>query len=144
MLAVYEESKLRLGRLDFLDLLVRARNLLRENNSVRADLQKRFTHLFVDEFQDTDPIQAEILLLLACGDPSISDWEHAIPEPGETVYRGRSETGGLPISAGRCGSVSTCQGSLGIAWRAVHQPNDQLSRETIDPEIRQRCSSNPS
>jgi len=26
--------------------------------------QNRFTHLFVDEFQDTDPLQAEILLLL--------------------------------------------------------------------------------
>ena len=88
VLAVYEESKLRLGRLDFLDLLLRARNLLRENNSVRADLQKRFTHIFVDEFQDTDPIQAEILLLLACGDPSISDWENAIPKPGKLFIVG--------------------------------------------------------
>jgi ATP-dependent helicase/nuclease subunit A len=98
VLAVYEEWKLRLGRLDFLDLLVRSRNLLRENNSVRADLQKRFTHIFVDEFQDTDPIQAEILLLLACGDPSISDWHQAIPragklfivgDPKQAVYRFR-------------------------------------------------------
>jgi ATP-dependent helicase/nuclease subunit A len=88
VLAIYEEWKLRLGRLDFLDLLVRARNLLRENNVVRADLQKRFTHIFVDEFQDTDPIQAEILLLLACGDPSISDWQNAIPKPGKLFIVG--------------------------------------------------------
>jgi ATP-dependent exoDNAse (exonuclease V) beta subunit len=87
-LALYEEWKLRLGWLDFLDLLVRARNLLRENNSVRADLQKRFTHIFVDEFQDTDPVQAEILSLLACGDPSVSDWRKAIPKPGKLFIVG--------------------------------------------------------
>lgn len=87
-LALYEEWKLRLGRLDFLDLLVRTRNLLRYNNSVRADLQKRFTRIFVDEFQDTDPVQAEILLLLACGDPSVSDWRKAVPEPGKLFIVG--------------------------------------------------------
>jgi ATP-dependent exoDNAse (exonuclease V) beta subunit len=87
-LAIYEEHKLRLGRLDFLDLLVRARNLLRDNASVRADLQKRFTRIFVDEFQDTDPVQAEILLLLACGDPSISDWRQAVPEAGKLFIVG--------------------------------------------------------
>jgi ATP-dependent helicase/nuclease subunit A len=87
-LALYEEWKLRLGRLDFLDLLVRARNLLRDNNSVRADFQKRFTRIFIDEFQDTDPVQAEILLLLACGDPSVSDWRKAVPESGKLFIVG--------------------------------------------------------
>ena len=63
-LAAYEELKTRGGRLDFLDLLIKARNLIRDNATVREELQKRFTHYFVDEFQDTDPIQAELLLLL--------------------------------------------------------------------------------
>jgi ATP-dependent helicase/nuclease subunit A len=88
VLAVYEEWKLRLGKLDFLDLLVMARNLLRDNKSVRTDLQERFSHIFVDEFQDTDPIQAEILLLLACGDPSVADWQTAIPRPGKLFIVG--------------------------------------------------------
>jgi ATP-dependent helicase/nuclease subunit A len=87
-LAAYAEYKLRLGRLDFLDLLVRTRNLLRDNASVRADLQKRFARIFVDEFQDTDPVQAEILLLLACSDSSISDWRKAVPEPGKLFIVG--------------------------------------------------------
>lgn len=87
-LAAYEEYKLRLGRLDFLDLLIRTRNLIRDNASVRADLQKRFARIFVDEFQDTDPVQAEILLLLACADPSISDWRKAVPEPGKLFVVG--------------------------------------------------------
>jgi len=87
-LALYEDWKLRLGRLDFLDLLVRARNLLRDNNSVRADFQKRFTRIFIDEFQDTDPVQAEILLLLACGDPAVSDWRKAVSESGKLFIVG--------------------------------------------------------
>lgn len=87
-LALYNEWKLRLGRLDFLDLLVRTRDLLRDNRSVRADFQCRFTRIFVDEFQDTDPVQAEILMLLACGDPSVSDWRQAAPEPGKLFIVG--------------------------------------------------------
>jgi ATP-dependent helicase/nuclease subunit A len=64
-LAAYEELKTRGGRLDFLDLLIKARDLIRDNGVVREELQRRFTHYFVDEFQDTDPIQAELLLLLS-------------------------------------------------------------------------------
>jgi superfamily I DNA/RNA helicase len=58
--AGYEEFTTRGGRLDFLDLLVKARDLIRDNAAVREELQRRFTHYFVDEFQDTDPIQAEL------------------------------------------------------------------------------------
>jgi superfamily I DNA/RNA helicase len=65
----YQAAKQRAGMLDFLDLLVCARDLLRGDATVRADLQARFTHYFVDEFQDTDPLQAEILLLLAARIP---------------------------------------------------------------------------
>src|SRR5262245_50199612 len=61
----YEALKARTGALDFLDLLLQARNLVKDNASVRRGFQRRFTHIFVDEFQDTDPLQAEILLLLA-------------------------------------------------------------------------------
>src|SRR5205807_2086507 len=60
-LDVYERLKARSGKLDFLDLLLRARDLVREARPVREELQHRFTHLLVDEFQDTDPLQAELL-----------------------------------------------------------------------------------
>ncbi|MGI9168151.1 MAG: UvrD-helicase domain-containing protein, partial [Pyrinomonadaceae bacterium] len=66
----YEQLKERAGYLDFFDLLLRVRNLVLDNQYIRADLQQRFTHIFVDEFQDTDPLQAEILILLAAGDPA--------------------------------------------------------------------------
>jgi len=79
----YDELKRRGGKLDFLDLLLRARDLVRDDAGVRQYLQRRFTHLFVDEFQDTDPLQAELILLLAADDPEETDWLAATPAPGK-------------------------------------------------------------
>src|SRR5207248_8956092 len=55
---------------------------------VRRAFQERFTHLFVDEFQDTDPLQAEILLLLSAADPSVSRWKDVTPAPGKLFIVG--------------------------------------------------------
>ena len=55
---------------------------------MRQAFQSRFTHLFVDEFQDTDPLQAEILLLLSADDPAESDWRRITPGPGKLFIVG--------------------------------------------------------
>ncbi len=85
---IYRELKQRAGRLDFLDLLLTARDLVRDHAAVRAELQARFTHIFVDEFQDTDPLQAEILLLLAADDPAATDWLEVRPQAGKLFIVG--------------------------------------------------------
>ena len=64
VVAAYEAEAARAGAVDFIDLLRKTRDLLRIE-PVRAELAERFSHLLVDEFQDTDPLQAEIVLLLA-------------------------------------------------------------------------------
>jgi ATP-dependent helicase/nuclease subunit A len=69
VLARYEEKKRDAGLLDFVDLLVRARDALRDRESVRAHARERFRFLLIDEFQDTDPLQVEIAELLAGGEP---------------------------------------------------------------------------
>ncbi len=84
----YEALKKRSGRLDFLDLLIRTRDVIRDQPTVRAALQERYSHLFLDEFQDTDPLQAEILLLLAADDPACDDWRLARPIPGKLFLVG--------------------------------------------------------
>jgi ATP-dependent helicase/nuclease subunit A len=88
VLGYYEEQKRRAGRLDFLDLLFKARDLVRGHAVVRAALQQRFSHIFIDEFQDTDPLQAEILLLLAADDPAETDWQCVTPRPGKLFLVG--------------------------------------------------------
>ena len=81
------------GHAGFHDLLVWARDMLRDNPDARRRFQRCFHHLLVDEFQDTDPIQAEIAFFLA-GDPddragSMSkDWEAIVPTPGKLFMVG--------------------------------------------------------
>lgn len=88
VISIYEHLKIQSGRLDFVDLLLRARNMLRDFPLVRADFQQRFTHVFVDEFQDTDPVQAEIILLLAASDAPVQSWKDVIPTPGKLFIVG--------------------------------------------------------
>ena len=61
----YEELKDERSGLDFDDLQLRALELLREQEIVRTSYQERFRHLLVDEFQDTSPMQVELVRLLA-------------------------------------------------------------------------------
>ena len=84
----YNERKRAAGKLDFLDLLILARDLMRDKPEVRRYLQNRFTHIFIDEFQDTDPLQAEILLLLSSADAEESDWLRVTPKPGKLFVVG--------------------------------------------------------
>jgi ATP-dependent helicase/nuclease subunit A len=104
----FAEHRRRIGRLDFQDLLVLTAELLRTRPDVRRDLGTRYRRILVDELQDTDPLQAEILLLLA-SEPDESEshhrdgarrpaWLRATPRPGalfvvgdpkQSIYRFR-------------------------------------------------------
>ena len=121
-IASYGDLKRDAGRLDFVDLLLQARDLVRDHESVRHDFQRRFTRIFVDEFQDTDPLQAEILLLLAADDPAERDWRRARPAPGklfivgdpkQSIYRFRR------ADVGVYQQVKTQLGDRGIASLAL-------------------------
>ncbi len=63
-LASVERRKAALGVLDFDDLLIKVRELLRSGSALDT-LRDRYRYILVDEFQDTDPVQAEIVYLLA-------------------------------------------------------------------------------
>ena len=63
--AAYEELCQRSGLVDFAELLLRAFELMRDNETIRTHYQSRFQHVLVDEFQDTNSIQYEWLKLFA-------------------------------------------------------------------------------
>ncbi len=85
----FRERFLRDGHISFDGLLVRARNLVRDHQRVRAELKRRYRTILIDEFQDTDPIQYEILLYLAeQSNQSASDWRRVKLEPGKLFVVG--------------------------------------------------------
>lgn len=93
----YEAEKRRRSVLDFQDLLVKARDLVRDDLATRRHLGARIGMLCVDEFQDTDPLQAELVLLLAEAGPPAVRWEDVrvgsklflVGDPKQSIYRFR-------------------------------------------------------
>jgi ATP-dependent helicase/nuclease subunit A len=87
--APFRDRFLRTGAISFDGLLVRARNLIRDSPSVREELKRRFRAILIDEFQDTDPVQYEILLYLSevPGGKSL-DWRKVVLEAGKLFVVG--------------------------------------------------------
>lgn len=87
----FEAERRRRGMLFFEDLLMLSARLLRGSAAAREELATRYPYLLVDEFQDTDPLQAEVLFLLAA-DPALSqeatDWRKVVPRPGSLFVVG--------------------------------------------------------
>jgi len=64
-LTLFQERKRQLRVLDFTDLGLITAGLLQSQSHILEELRRRFRYIMVDEFQDTDPLQWEILRLLA-------------------------------------------------------------------------------
>lgn len=102
----FAEHRRRSGRLDFQDLLLLTARLLRTNDDARRELGRRYRHLLVDEFQDTDPLQAEIMMLLAS-------------EPGRVGANGGESDG----EGADGGATAVAEAHAGSDWRtAVPRP----------------------
>lgn len=107
------EQRRQAGRLQFHDLLVLTRRLLRDADvgaEVRGALHRKYTHLLLDEFQDTDPIQVEIAVLIATTEPEPSEAEWSdlevapgrlflVGDPKQSIYRFRRADIGVYLAA---------------------------------------------
>jgi ATP-dependent helicase/nuclease subunit A len=100
------QARQREGQLEFHDLLVLARALLRDPDhgaAVRANLHQHYQRLLLDEFQDTDPIQIELAVRIAAADPESDPagndaWDKVdvapghlfiVGDPKQSIYRFR-------------------------------------------------------
>jgi ATP-dependent helicase/nuclease subunit A len=84
----YELRKSEAAVLDFDDLLLRTRDLLRDNDSVCRRVAAGIEFLLVDEFQDTDPIQAEIVRSI-CGSRLTTGKLFLVGDAQQSIYRFR-------------------------------------------------------
>jgi len=86
--AEYANAKHDAALLDFDDLLIKARDLLRDRKDVRRYFQQRFKLILVDECQDTDPLQTEIAFFLAEDGARADAWRDVRAEPGRLLFVG--------------------------------------------------------
>jgi ATP-dependent helicase/nuclease subunit A len=116
------------GVATFQDVLAWARDLLRNHPEVRARAQQQYQRIFVDEFQDTDPLQAEIAFYLAAkSDAELPlDWRDILLAPGklfivgdpkQSIYRFRRADIGVYDSLLR--RLEDCQERLVQNFRSV-------------------------
>ncbi len=95
----YQRAKKERDLLDFHDLLISTRRMLKEYPEVRRYFRRRYRFLLVDEFQDTDPLQAEIVFFLSEEEKTeASDWREVrvapkrlfiVGDPKQSIYRFR-------------------------------------------------------
>ncbi len=104
-LAAVTAEKRRRNVLDFDDLLLYARDLLRRSANARAHFRRRFEFLAVDEFQDTDPLQMEILLRLAELRAARPTGARSSPSPGSSSSSA-TRSNRSTVSDGRTSSLT--------------------------------------
>ncbi|HUQ87640.1 MAG TPA: UvrD-helicase domain-containing protein, partial [Vicinamibacterales bacterium] len=118
----YEERKQEAGALDFLDLLIKARDLVCGNAEVCREFRERFRVILVDEFQDTDPLQAELLLRLAGNeDGKVRPGAlFIVGDPKQSIYRfRRADVGAYQRIAEDLGVDGATPVTLQTSFRSV-------------------------
>jgi ATP-dependent helicase/nuclease subunit A len=88
VVATYRERKRQHGVVDFQDLLLLARDLLRDHREVRERLRQRYRFLLIDELQDTDPVQMELVDHL-CGGGKTTGKLFTVGDHNQSIYRFR-------------------------------------------------------
>jgi len=90
VIEAYESHKQELGLLDFDDLLIRARNLLTgpHAKALQKQLSAGLTLLLVDEFQDTNPLQVDLVKVL-CGERLLDGKLFFVGDSKQSIYRFR-------------------------------------------------------
>lgn len=100
LVRIFREAYLGAGWVSFEALLTLTRDLLRDHPHVRTSLRQRYQHFLVDEFQDTSPVQYEILFRLAAAEPVAAGQDvnglrlengrlFIVGDPKQSIYRFR-------------------------------------------------------
>src|SRR5690606_2581660 len=163
---LYQEQCEREGVVDFAELLLRAYELLVRNAPIREHYQRRFSHILVDEFQDTNALQYRWLTLLAGAGAPI----FAVGDDDQSIYAFRgADVGNMKdfernYARGRVirleqnyrssGHILDCANALisnnedrlgknlwtdsghGEPVRIIEQPSDQLEAQWIVDEVK--------
>jgi len=88
--ALYEEQCQREGVVDFGELMLRSFEVMRDNDAIRAHYQRRFRHILIDEFQDTNRLQYAWIKMFSSppteGLPSAGNAVFAVGDDDQSIY----------------------------------------------------------
>jgi ATP-dependent helicase/nuclease subunit A len=129
----FRQTLLMEGCLTHSALLYLSREIVRRHPEIRAALKRAFRLILIDEFQDTDPLQAELLLYLAEKEgQTASQWDQVQLEPGklfivgdpkQSIYRFR----GADIAAyERIGKLLVAQGGIQETLEVNYRSQSQV------------------
>ncbi len=150
------DERRRQGQLEFHDLLVRARSLVRDpavGAGVRSRLHRRYERILLDEFQDTDPIQIELVVRIAAERPEldqagIAGWDQVevtpgrlffVGDPKQSIYRFRRADISMFLAAGARFGLDGGAVDLTANFRSV-RPLIEWVNDTFDQLIGQTHS----
>ncbi|MCI1656907.1 MAG: ATP-dependent helicase [Lachnospiraceae bacterium] len=136
----YQEELRRRHGLDFDDILIRCRDLLTEHPEVRSAWQQRFSYILVDEFQDINPLQYQIVRMLAEPERNL----FLVGDDDQSIYRFRGAKPELMLRVPQ-DYPDLIRVSLSVNYRsgaAIVSLASQLisrNRERYEKQIRPGC-----
>ncbi len=129
----YEAEKIAAGVLDFDDLLLKARDLLRDSREARERWKAAYDRILVDEFQDTDPLQCEVVFYLSeSSGRSAEAWDGVRIEPGKLFIVGDPKQS---IYRFRRADIEMYEHAKSVAGDVLHLTENFRTRPGIIAEV---------
>src|SRR3569833_1425275 len=135
--AQYEEACAKAGVVDFAELLLRAYEIWRDNADLLAHYRRRFRHVLIDEFQDTNAIQYAWMKLLVGSE----GYPFAVGDDDQSIYRWpgailAAANGLISNNTGRLGKNLWTSGERGDPIRLYAAFNERDEAEFVTHRIR--------
>ena len=128
---LYEEQCQREGVVDFGELMLRSYELLRDNDPIREHYQRRFRHILIDEFQDTNKLQYAWIKMLA-GTGAHSAVEGAFQPTGCVLAVGDDDQSIYAFRGARVGNMADFVREFGVRHQIKLEENYRSGSNILD------------
>ncbi len=126
---LYEEQCQREGVVDFGELMLRSFEVLRDNDPIREHYQRRFRHILIDEFQDTNKLQYAWIKQLAGGAAGDEALHHA---PGSVMAVGDDDQSIYAFRGARVGNMADFVREFGVRHQIKLEQNYRSFSNILD------------